>query len=83
MSENVSVCLRCGETVDKFRGIWWSKDDDFMCPDGEERHRLSAAYCTCYWDCRDCGLTGSPHVHPGEPCPIHPGAPGDYGPTTE
>lgn len=33
--------------------------------------------CACYLDCRDCSLTGDWHVHPGEPCPAHPDAPGD------
>ena len=32
--------------------------------------------CECYHDCRDCSLTGGWHVHQGEPCPIHPDAPG-------
>ena len=40
------------------------------------------ADCTCRLDCRDdartrCSLSGEWHVHPGEPCPVHPEAPGD------
>lgn len=34
-------CVRCGQPVTLTRGHWWSVDDDFMCPDGEERHRVS------------------------------------------
>jgi hypothetical protein len=35
------------------------------------------ATCECYHDCRDCSLSGDWHVHPGEPCPVHPDAAGD------
>jgi hypothetical protein len=43
----------------------------------------SAAECTCTMDCQDdpptaCSLSGEWHVHPGEPCPVHPDAPGDH-----
>lgn len=47
-----------------------------------QRHHLApvpkAAICECYMDCRDCSLSGDWHVHPGEPCPVHPDAPGDH-----
>lgn len=38
--------------------------------------------CECYFDCAEnpstgCSLTGSWHVHAGEPCAAHPDAPGD------
>jgi hypothetical protein len=38
--------------------------------------------CECYLDCDEdsdnaCSLSGCWHVHPGEPCPVHPDAPGD------
>lgn len=38
--------------------------------------------CECYLDCGEdpengCELSGEWHVHPGEPCPVHPDAPGD------
>jgi hypothetical protein len=38
--------------------------------------------CECYLDCAEdpdnaCSLSGDWHVHPGEPCPVHPDAPGD------
>jgi hypothetical protein len=35
------------------------------------------AACDCYYDCRSCSLSGDWHVHPGEPCSVHPDAPGD------
>jgi hypothetical protein len=40
------------------------------------------AECTCVHDCADdpataCSLSGEWHVHPEEPCPVHPDAPGD------
>lgn len=38
--------------------------------------------CECIYSCADdpptaCSLSGTWHVHPGEPCPVHPDAPGD------
>lgn len=38
--------------------------------------------CECVFSCADdpataCSLSGDWHVHPGEPCPVHPDAPGD------
>ena len=44
--------------------------------------RDDSADCTCYMDCDQdpptaCSLSGQWHVHPGEPCPVHPDAPGD------
>lgn len=41
-----------------------------------------AADCECYHTCAEdpdtaCSLSGQFHVHPGEPCPVHPDAPGD------
>ena len=41
-----------------------------------------AADCTCHHTCADdpaerCSLSGGWHVHPGDPCPVHPDAPGD------
>lgn len=38
MNARTSTCRRCGRTIDLFRGLWWGGDDDFQCPDGEERH---------------------------------------------
>jgi hypothetical protein len=38
---------------------------------------LSFADCECYHDCRSCSQSGDWHVHAGEPCPVHPDAPGD------
>jgi hypothetical protein len=43
----------------------------------------NAADCTCYHTCAEdpgtaCSLSGEWHVHPGEPCPVHPGVPGDH-----
>lgn len=40
------------------------------------------AQCTCYHTCAEdprtaCSLSGTWHVHPGEPCPVHPEAEGD------
>lgn len=40
--------------------------------------KRQAESCECYYDCRDCSRSGSWHVHAGEPCPIHPDAPGDH-----
>lgn len=45
--------------------------------------RDNSADCTCYMDCwsdarNRCSLSGEWHVHPGEPCPVHPDAPGDH-----
>jgi hypothetical protein len=39
----------------------------------------AAAGCTCYQFCDEtgCSLSGQWHTHPGEPCPVHPNAPGD------
>jgi hypothetical protein len=42
------------------------------------RHDL----CECRRNCGDdpatkCSLDGEWHVHPGEPCPVHPDAEGD------
>jgi hypothetical protein len=44
--------------------------------------RNDAAGCTCIHTCAEdpptaCSLSGDWHVHPGEPCPVHPDAPGD------
>jgi hypothetical protein len=41
-----------------------------------------AETCECYHTCAEdpataCSLSGDWHVHPGEPCPVHPDAPGD------
>lgn len=33
-----ATCSRCGQYVTLFRGIWWSGNDDPMCPDGEDKH---------------------------------------------
>jgi hypothetical protein len=38
--------------------------------------------CTCYHSCAEdpasgCSLSGTWHVHAGEPCPVHPDAAGD------
>jgi hypothetical protein len=43
---------------------------------------LKAAECWCYRNCAEnpataCSLSGRWHVHAGEPCPVHPDAPGD------
>lgn len=45
--------------------------------------RDNSAECLCIVDCDDdpdtaCSLSGDWHVHPGEPCPVHPDAPGDH-----
>jgi hypothetical protein len=45
--------------------------------------RRAAAECTCHHTCAEdprirCSLSGEWHVHPGEPCPVHPDAPGDH-----
>ncbi len=41
--------------------------------------------CECVYSCADdpttrCSLSGEWHVHPGEPCTVHPDAPGDRQP---
>lgn len=38
--------------------------------------------CACIYSCADdpetaCSLSGEFHVHPEEPCEVHPDAPGD------
>ena len=43
---------------------------------------MAAADCVCYHTCAEdprtaCSLSGEWHVHPGEPCEVHPDAPGD------
>lgn len=43
---------------------------------------MSTPACECVKDCAQdpptaCSLSGEWHVHPGEPCPVHPDAPGD------
>lgn len=50
----------------------------------DSRRRLlrEVAACTCVQFCAEdpptaCSLSGEPHVHPGDPCPVHPEAPGD------
>jgi hypothetical protein len=30
-------CTRCCKMVSYFKGLWYSEDDDHLCPDGE-RH---------------------------------------------
>jgi hypothetical protein len=35
---SISECTRCGRMISYFRGLWYSEDDDWLCPDGEERH---------------------------------------------
>lgn len=47
-----------------------------------DRVREELTQCTCVRDCDDdphtaCSLSGTWHVHPGEPCPVHPEAEGD------
>lgn len=44
--------------------------------------KILADPCECYLNCEEdefncCELSGQWHVHPGEPCPVHPDAPGD------
>ena len=44
--------------------------------------RCETGLCTCYHTCMEdpetgCSLSGDFHVHAGEPCPVHPDAPGD------
>lgn len=41
-----------------------------------------AEVCECVHTCAEdpdtaCSLSGEWHIHPGEPCPVHPDAPGD------
>lgn len=31
-------CARCKRNITQTRGTWFSDDDDFMCPYGEEQH---------------------------------------------
>lgn len=38
MIEDRSVCTRCHQTITLYGGLWWSTDDDTMCPDGEASH---------------------------------------------
>jgi hypothetical protein len=35
------TCRHCGQPVEPFRRLWWSADDDFMCPDGETQHQVT------------------------------------------
>jgi hypothetical protein len=47
-----------------------------------ERARATWDQCTCHYACAEdprtrCSLSGQWHVHPGDPCPVHPDAPGD------
>jgi hypothetical protein len=45
-------------------------------------HAAQRVACACVFSCADdpataCSLSGEFHVHPGEPCQVHPDAPGD------
>ena len=47
-----------------------------------QQAHAAPAICECVVSCNDnprtaCSLSGRPHVHPGDPCPVHPHAPGD------
>ena len=33
-----AYCRRCGKLISYFRWLWYSEDDDHLCPDGEEHH---------------------------------------------
>jgi hypothetical protein len=49
---------------------------------GEGAKNLRWSDCTCIHTCAEdpptaCSLSGEWHVHPGDPCPVHPDAPGD------
>jgi hypothetical protein len=39
---------------------------------------MNTGECWCYRTCRACSHSGTWHVHPGERCPVHPDAPGDW-----
>ena len=32
------TCRRCRTPITWFKGLWWSNDDDFMCPSGDSMH---------------------------------------------
>ncbi|MEW2434373.1 hypothetical protein AB0952_09330 [Streptomyces caniferus] len=36
--QHPSMCRRCGRPIDYLKGLWWSDDDDFLCPDGDHQH---------------------------------------------
>lgn len=38
-----TTCRHCGRVISLFRGHWWTPDDDFMCPDGEQQHQPEGA----------------------------------------
>ena len=45
--------------------------------------RHGVGNCECYFRCMEnpatgCSLDGRWHVHAGDPCPVHPDAPGDH-----
>jgi hypothetical protein len=49
----------------------------------EEAGMSEATDCECVVSCSDdpptaCSLSGEPHVHPEQRCPVHPDAPGDW-----
>jgi hypothetical protein len=61
-------------------------DPSWYVPPQPQRTRVMSsaqvAECTCHHTCADdpeirCSLSGEFHVHPDEPCPVHPDAPGD------
>lgn len=61
----------------------WADEDITRIPALASRAgRAARTACTCIHTCADdpasaCDLSGEWHVHPGEPCPQHPDAPGD------
>jgi hypothetical protein len=56
----------------------WSKaHPDGVTPNGRTDLMSHLRDCTCHHDCDDCPLSGDWHVHPGEPCPVHPDVPVD------
>ncbi|MFG3429681.1 hypothetical protein [Streptomyces californicus] len=36
--EAAAICKHCRQPITLFKGLWWTADDDFSCPDGEEQH---------------------------------------------
>lgn len=48
-------CQRCKRTITNHKGTWFDSTDDFMCPDGEQQHKVPTVYCSQHGTDSHCG----------------------------
>lgn len=81
--------IRAKVEADRFQSLPWREQGDIEWMlgilEGLCEQSAAAADCECRFSCADdprtaCSLSGQWHVHPGEPCYVHPNAPGDLAP---